>query len=156
MATYAIGDVQGCYAEFCDLLEKIHFDPTRDCLWLCGDLVNRGPESLSVVRLVRSFGSSARIVLGNHDLHFLAIHLGGHSMNRSDTFVDLLQADDVDDIADWFCEQPFLVRDDELGSWLLQPLAIRHHEACEAQPREQRQERPTGPVRRQLHPYFAR
>jgi len=115
MATYAVGDVQGCYAEFCDLLEKIHFDPTQDCLWLVGDLVNRGPDSLGVVRLVRTFEDSVRTVLGNHDLHFLAIHLGGHSMNRNDTFVDLLQAGDVDDIAAWFCEQPFLVRDDELG-----------------------------------------
>jgi bis(5'-nucleosyl)-tetraphosphatase (symmetrical) len=115
MATYAVGDVQGCYAELCDLLEKIHFDPTGDCLWLLGDLINRGPDSLSVVRLVRSFGESARTVLGNHDLHFLAIHIGGHSLNRNDTFVDLLHADDVDDIAEWLCEQPFLVRDDELG-----------------------------------------
>ena len=115
MATYAIGDVQGCYVEFCDLLEKVRFDPTQDRLWLLGDLINRGPDSLAVVRLVRSFGDAVQIVLGNHDLHFLAIHLGGHSMNRHDTFVELLQARDVDDIASWYCEQPFLVRDDKLG-----------------------------------------
>ena len=112
MATYAIGDVQGCYLEFCDLLEKVHFDPTQDCLWLLGDLVNRGPDSLAVVRLVRSLGDSAKTVLGNHDLHFLAIHIGGHTLTRNDTFVDLLHAEDVDDIASWYCEQPFLVRDD--------------------------------------------
>jgi bis(5'-nucleosyl)-tetraphosphatase (symmetrical) len=110
MATYAIGDVQGCYGELCDLLEKVHFDPTRDCLWLCGDLINRGPDSLAVVRLVRSLDASASTVLGNHDLHFLAIHLGGHSLTRSDTFIDLLHADDVDDIAAWF-----MIRDDEIG-----------------------------------------
>lgn len=115
MATYAIGDIQGCYAELCDLLERISFDPTGDRLWLVGDLVNRGPDSLAVVRLVRSFGQSAVTVLGNHDLHFLAIHIGGHGINRADTFVDLLQADDADDIAEWFCAQRFLHRDDELG-----------------------------------------
>jgi bis(5'-nucleosyl)-tetraphosphatase (symmetrical) len=115
MATYAIGDVQGCYLEFCDLLEKVHFDPTQDCLWLLGDLVNRGPDSLGVVRLVRSLGDSAKTVLGNHDLHFLAIHIGGHTLTRNDTFVDLLHAEEVDDIASWYCEQPFLVRDDALG-----------------------------------------
>ena len=115
MATYAIGDVQGCYGELCDLLEKVRFDAGCDCLWLLGDLINRGPDSLGVVRLVRSLGESARTVLGNHDLHFLAIHLGGHSLNRNDTFVDVLQADEVDAIADWLCEQPFLVRDDDLG-----------------------------------------
>ena len=115
MATYAIGDVQGCYGELCDLLEKVRFDSTCDQLWLLGDLINRGPDSLSVVRLVRSLDDSTRAVLGNHDLHFLAIHLGGHSLNRSDTFVDLLQCEEVDEIADWFCQQPLLVRDDELG-----------------------------------------
>ncbi len=115
MATYAIGDVQGCYSEFSRLLELIRFDPGQDRLWLLGDLVNRGPESLRVVRLVRSLGDAAVTVLGNHDLHFLAIHLGGHSMNRHDTFSDLFEAEDVDEIADWYCRQPFIVVDDDLG-----------------------------------------
>jgi bis(5'-nucleosyl)-tetraphosphatase (symmetrical) len=115
MATYAIGDVQGCYAELSDLLEEVRFDAGADCLWLLGDLINRGPDSLSVVRLVRSLEGSAKIVLGNHDLHFLAIHLGGHSLTKNDTFVDLLQAQDVDELADWYCQQPFMVCDEQLG-----------------------------------------
>ena len=115
MATYAVGDVQGCFVEFCELLERIHFDVSHDRLWLLGDLVNRGPESLEVLRLVRSFGDAAVTVLGNHDLHLLAIHLGGHNLTRTDTFSDVLIADDIEDIADWLRQQPVLVRDDELG-----------------------------------------
>lgn len=115
MATYAIGDVQGCYVELCGLLEKIGFDGSRDRLWFLGDLVNRGPASLEVLRLVRSLGDAAVTVLGNHDLHLLAIHIGGHKLTRSDTFSDVLAADDIGDIADWLRQQPLLVRDDELG-----------------------------------------
>jgi bis(5'-nucleosyl)-tetraphosphatase (symmetrical) len=115
VATYAIGDVQGCYAELGDLLEQVRFDPVADRLWLLGDLINRGPESLRVVRLVRSLGESATTVLGNHDLHFLAIHLGGHSLNRNDTFVDLLNSAEVDEIADWYCQQPLIFVDQALG-----------------------------------------
>jgi bis(5'-nucleosyl)-tetraphosphatase (symmetrical) len=115
VATYAIGDVQGCYAELCALLEQVRFDPAVDCLWFLGDLINRGPDSLRVVRLVRSLGDSAITVLGNHDLHFLAIHLGGHSMNKNDTFVDLLNAEEADEIADWYCQQRLIVADKDLG-----------------------------------------
>ena len=115
MSTYAIGDIQGCYAEFSKLLETVRFDPGSDCLWLLGDLVNRGPESLRVVQLVRSLSQSVVTVLGNHDLHFLAIHLGGHSMNKNDTFVDLLESEEADEIADWYCQQPLIVADPGLG-----------------------------------------
>ena len=115
MATYAIGDVQGCYDELCDLLERLHFDPTRDHLWFLGDLINRGRANLEVLRLVMSLGSGATTVLGNHDLHFLAIVLGGHSPTRADTFQDALAAPDVGEIVLWYRRQPLLVKNELLG-----------------------------------------
>jgi bis(5'-nucleosyl)-tetraphosphatase (symmetrical) len=115
VATYAIGDVQGCYQELRELLEKLVFNPKKDQLWLLGDLINRGPENLEVVRYIMSLGSSACTVLGNHDLHFLAIVLGGHRLNKSDTFNDVLEASDVDQIVDWYCQQPLLMKDENLG-----------------------------------------
>ena len=115
MATFAIGDIQGCYEEFTQLLDEIDFKPGSDRLWLLGDLINRGPDNLNVVRRVMDLGDSALTVLGNHDLHFLAIHIGGHSPNRSDTFHDLLESKDVGRIAEWYRHQPFVVRDKKLG-----------------------------------------
>jgi bis(5'-nucleosyl)-tetraphosphatase (symmetrical) len=115
VATYAIGDIQGCYDELNALLEQLRFDPSDDQLWLVGDLINRGPRSLDVARFVRSLGDAAVTVLGNHDLHLLAIVFGGHTPNRKDTFTDLLEADDLQDIAHWLRCQPLLVKDDELG-----------------------------------------
>lgn len=114
MATYAVGDVQGCYAELCQLLEAVEFSST-DTLWLAGDLVNRGPESLAVLRLVRSLGSRAITVLGNHDLHLLAIYFGGHKAHRGDTFDALLAAPDMPEIAQWYLQQPLLVVEPTLG-----------------------------------------
>jgi bis(5'-nucleosyl)-tetraphosphatase (symmetrical) len=115
MATYAIGDIQGCYEEFARLLDLIDFRSDRDRLWLLGDLINRGRENLAVVRKVMELGSAAITVLGNHDLHFLAIHRGGHSVNRADTFGDVLESKQVDDISDWYRHQPLLHRDKKLG-----------------------------------------
>ncbi len=115
MATYAVGDVQGCYDELSELLEHVRFDPARDRLWLVGDLVNRGPKSLAVLRFVRSLGDAALCVLGNHDLHLLAIRYGGHPVRRSDTFADVLAAEDCDELCDWLRHLPMLVRDDALG-----------------------------------------
>ncbi len=115
MATYAVGDIQGCYPEFVQLLEAVSFNPARDRLWLLGDLVNRGPESLAVMELVMSLDASTTTVLGNHDLHFLAIHYGGHAPVAGDTFHDLLAAPRVDDIAQWFRRQRFFHQDDTLG-----------------------------------------
>lgn len=115
MATYAVGDIQGCYDEFSRLLELLSFDAAKDRLWLLGDLINRGSDNLSVIRLVRSLGAAVSTVLGNHDLHFLAIHYGGHNPQRADTFHDVLEADDVDEIADWYRHQAILVCDRSLG-----------------------------------------
>tara|TARA_A100001037_G_C15139223_1_gene632761 strand:- start:1128 stop:1943 length:816 start_codon:yes stop_codon:yes gene_type:complete len=115
VSTYAVGDVQGCYQELVQLLKEIGFNPKQDTIWFLGDLVNRGPSSLEVVQLVRSFGESSKLVLGNHDLHFLAIYFGGHSANKNDTFIDLLEATEVDQIANWYCKQPLLAIDKNLG-----------------------------------------
>jgi bis(5'-nucleosyl)-tetraphosphatase (symmetrical) len=115
MAVWVIGDVQGCYKPLQKLLEKIEFDPGRDRLWFTGDLVNRGPKSAKVLRFVRNLGDSAITVLGNHDLHLLAI-ASGHSRRRgSDTLKDVLDAPDRDELLDWLRFQPLMHSDPELG-----------------------------------------
>ncbi|MGE0626018.1 MAG: symmetrical bis(5'-nucleosyl)-tetraphosphatase [Pseudomonadales bacterium] len=115
MPTYAIGDIQGCYEEFATLLDRIDFRSDRDRLWLVGDLINRGPDNVSVIRRVMKMGDAAITVLGNHDLHFLAIHRGGHSPNRSDTLQDLLDWKKVDEASDWLRHRSMLHLDDTLG-----------------------------------------
>ena len=114
MATYAIGDLQGCQKEFSALLKKIKFSK-KDELWLVGDLVNRGPDSLQVLRRIMAMGTQAKVVLGNHDLHFLAILFGGHQPNRNDTFTELLTAPDAEKLGHWLRTQPLLYRDRTLG-----------------------------------------
>ena len=98
MAIYAVGDVQGCHAELVQLLETIRFDAAADRLWLVGDLVNRGPGSLEVLRLVRSLGDSAITVLGNHDLHLLAVAESVAELNHNDTLDEVLKAPDRDEL----------------------------------------------------------
>jgi bis(5'-nucleosyl)-tetraphosphatase (symmetrical) len=105
MATYAVGDIQGCYAELQQLLERIRFDPAQDRLWLVGDLVNRGPDSLRVLRLVKSLGERAITVLGNHDLHLLAVAEGTAELHRSDTLDEILDAPDRDELLTWLRHQ---------------------------------------------------
>lgn len=107
MATYAIGDVQGCFDELQALLEKLDFRNT-DRLWFVGDLVNRGPKSLEVLRLVRSLGGRAVVVLGNHDLHLVAQHEQLERARKDDTFHDVLEARDADELVEWLRERPLM------------------------------------------------
>jgi len=105
MAIYAIGDVQGCYDDLLRLLDTIAFDPGTDNLWFAGDLVNRGPKSLEVLRFVKSLGDNAVSVLGNHDLHLLAAYDSG-IVHKKDTFRPVLDAEDVDELIDWLRFRP--------------------------------------------------
>ncbi|SDL28214.1 Bis(5'nucleosyl)-tetraphosphatase, ApaH [Modicisalibacter muralis] len=111
MTTYAIGDLQGCHAEFVALLERLDFDARRDRLWLAGDLINRGPDSLACLREVHALGEAVSVVLGNHDLHLLAIARGGMSHKRSDTLQAILDAPDCDALLDWLQSQPLWIDD---------------------------------------------
>lgn len=112
MATYVVGDLQGCYRELQQLLDIVHFDPAKDVLWFTGDLVNRGPQSLECLRFARSLGNSAVTVLGNHDLHLLAIAMTGASSKKKDTLHDILSAPDRDELMDWLRQQPLMFVDD--------------------------------------------
>ena len=106
MATYAIGDIQGCAKTLLALLETLEFNPDVDQLWLAGDLVNRGPDSLKVLRYVYSIKESVRIVLGNHDLHLLAVACGVGTMRADDSIHDILNASDRHDLLKWLRQQP--------------------------------------------------
>ena len=108
MATYAIGDVQGCYDQLMRLLERCDYDENRDRLWFVGDLVNRGPQSLATVRFVRELGERAITVLGNHDLSLLVVAAGAHKGHASDTFGDILAAPDRDELLDWLRRQKMM------------------------------------------------
>lgn len=114
MAVYAIGDLQGCDREFAALLERLDFSDS-DRLWLVGDLINRGPDSLAALRRVRALGDRCVVVLGNHDLHFLAAYFGQRAPTRSDTFDELLAAPDVDELAHWLRTQKLLHLDETSG-----------------------------------------
>lgn len=115
MACYAIGDIQGCADEFTRLLDKLKFDPARDRLWLAGDLVNRGPGSLGVLRRVRELGDAAVTVLGNHDIHLLAVAYGtGRRTRPGDTLEPVLEAPDCMELMEWLRRQPLVHHDAEL------------------------------------------
>lgn len=114
MALYAIGDVQGCCDALEKLLDHIRFNPANDHLWFTGDLVNRGNRSADVLRLVKSLGRSASTVLGNHDLHLLAVDNGARSLSKKDTLSEILSAPDRDELLQWLIQQPLLVEHEEL------------------------------------------
>ncbi|MEW5757648.1 MAG: symmetrical bis(5'-nucleosyl)-tetraphosphatase [Pseudomonadota bacterium] len=119
MATYAIGDVQGCFDELQALLAQIQFDPARDRLWFVGDLINRGPHSLETLRFVKDLGTCAITVLGNHDLHALAVAETGRPLKPQDSLTALLAAPDRDELLDWLRRQPLLHHDALLGFTLI-------------------------------------
>lgn len=105
MALYLIGDVQGCDEALVRLLQRIDYSPSRDTLYMLGDLVNRGPHNVQVMRRLIEFGSSAKCILGNHDLHVLAVALGARKLNTSDTIQDILNAPDRDALLNWLRHQ---------------------------------------------------
>jgi len=112
MATYAIGDIQGCYHAFQALLAKIEFNPKADQLWLVGDLVNRGSGSLQVLRWCYAHQDSLQVVLGNHDLHALVVANGIVRAHKSDTLAALLAAEDCDVLLNWLRQQPLIYQED--------------------------------------------
>lgn len=116
MATYAIGDIQGCCDPLRRLLDYLHFDPGRDRLWLVGDLVNRGPQSLEVLRFVRALGGAAQMVLGNHDLHLIMQAEGHGRASKEDTLDDILVAPDRDELLAWLRQQPLVHAE---GDWAM-------------------------------------
>ena len=120
MAVYAIGDVQGCYDELLRLLERIKFDASSDRLWLAGDIVNRGPRSLDTLRFIKQLGKRAVMVLGNHDLHLLAISQDNARYKHKDhTLEAILRAKDRDELLDWLRRRPLLHHSAKLGYTLI-------------------------------------
>ncbi|WP_024850668.1 symmetrical bis(5'-nucleosyl)-tetraphosphatase [Hydrogenovibrio kuenenii] len=110
MATYIIGDLQGCYDDLMNLLDKIKYDPAKDELWFAGDIVNRGPKSLECLRFVKNLGDSGKMVLGNHDFHLLAAYAGLDKYRaKTDTLQPILKAKDADDLINWLRHQPLFV-----------------------------------------------
>jgi bis(5'-nucleosyl)-tetraphosphatase (symmetrical) len=119
MALYLIGDVQGCDAALQRLLDKISFSPSRDTLYLLGDLVNRGPDSAAVLRRLMGYGDAARCLLGNHDLHLLAVAHGVRAPHRSDTLAGILQAADRAALLDWLRQQRLAMQENFAGEEIL-------------------------------------
>ncbi len=115
MATYAVGDLQGCLQPLKCLLERVSFNPAVDRLWLVGDLVNRGPESLETLRFLYSIRQSLVCVLGNHDLHLLAVWHNVERLKKSDTLREIIEAPDADQLFDWLRQQKLLHYDEPRG-----------------------------------------
>lgn len=111
MTDFAIGDIQGCYDRLRAVLDKVGFSPSRDRLWVAGDLINRGPSSLETLRYLEGLGSSVKVVLGNHDLHLLAVALGGHQARKKDTLNEILNAPDHDRLVAWLRQQKLCLHD---------------------------------------------
>jgi bis(5'-nucleosyl)-tetraphosphatase (symmetrical) len=119
MALYAIGDLQGCNDELGALLKALRFSADRDRLWFVGDLVNRGPDSLGVLRRIRSLGDAATVTLGNHDLHLLAVAFGSARIRSDDTLTETLAAPDRDTLLEWLAGRPLFHEDRALNVCML-------------------------------------
>ena len=120
MARYAIGDLQGCATELRTLLAQLRFSADRDQLWFVGDLVNRGPQSLECLRLIRALGDNAIVVLGNHDLHLLARAYGAQLKDKpGDTLGEVLRAADRLPLLEWLLQRPLVYRDPVHGELLV-------------------------------------
>ncbi len=121
--TYAIGDVQGCYEPLRELVAALPFNRTADRLWFVGDLVNRGPQNLETLTYIKSLGSCATVVLGNHDLHLLAIVFGGKQPQSGDTFQDILRSPRCEELSHWLRAKPLIQRHDR---WVLVHAGVPH------------------------------
>ena len=140
MSIYVIGDVQGCMTALRRLLDRIAFDPTIDRLWFVGDLVNRGPHSVEVLRFVKQLGPAALTVLGNHDLHLLAVWTGITTLHQHDTLRSVLDAPDADELLNWLRGCPLAHWEDDylmihagvLPAWTLQDILRYAREVEEA------------------------
>lgn len=135
MAVYAIGDVQGCYDPLVRLLERLNFDPVVDTLWFAGDLVNRGPQSLETLRLVKQLSPSVVTVLGNHDLGLLAVAEGYARAGPKDTIRPILTAPDAAELLDWLRCRPLLHHDNDLGFTLVHAGLAPHWDLVQARSR---------------------
>lgn len=113
MSTYAIGDIQGCFDNLLALLKLIQFNESKDTLWFIGDLVNRGPKSLEVLRFIKQLGEKHITILGNHDLHLLAVGIQARQQNPQDTLQTILSAPDCDALLTWLRERPLLHYDQD-------------------------------------------
>jgi len=108
MAIYLVGDIQGCFSELKALLKQVAFDKRVDQLYVAGDLVARGPDSLATLRFIKSLGTAAKVVLGNHDLHLLSVYYGIKKEKKQDQLTELLNANDVVELMQWLAKQPLL------------------------------------------------
>jgi bis(5'-nucleosyl)-tetraphosphatase (symmetrical) len=135
MAVYAVGDVQGCYDALRRLLERVHFDAEQDRLWLVGDVINRGPQSLETLRFVHALGAAATLVLGNHEVHLLAVAAGVRGSRRGDTLDAILAAPDREELLAWLQQRPLLHLDPALGYCMVHAGIPPHWDLAEARER---------------------